>query len=163
MPPSLTCRPSLPPPSPDCRPTLTHPLSTAIASSSLPPLQELCQATVADAIVIGLWHDKLTGQPHVIVLSVLCDIARGVAYIHSKNIIHGKFLVCLGVCWSLRGSSCAWDLGAWGTLFMRSDPHCICVTAPHFYYIYIHPGDLKPSNVMLKLLGPASIVSKITE
>ena len=53
--------------------------------------QELCEATVADALVVSLWHDLDTKQPHLnLILCTLEDIARGVAFIHSKNIIHGK-------------------------------------------------------------------------
>ena len=53
--------------------------------------QELCDATVADALVVSLWHDLGTKKPHLnLILCTLEDIARGVTFIHSKNIIHGN-------------------------------------------------------------------------
>ena len=57
----------------------------------LSPTQELCDSTVADALAVGLWHDPRTKLPHLnLILGTLGDIARGVAFIHSKNIIHGE-------------------------------------------------------------------------
>ena len=57
--------------------------------------QELCDATVADALAVNLWHDLGTKQPHLnLILCALEDIARGVAFIHSKNIIHGALPQC---------------------------------------------------------------------
>ena len=54
--------------------------------------QELCDSSVKDALAAGLWHDPKTKQPHLdLVLGALGDIARGVAFIHSNNIIHGDY------------------------------------------------------------------------
>ena len=59
------------------------------------PTQELCDSTVADALAGCLWHDPTTKQPHLhLILGTLGDIARGVAFIHSKNIIHGARPQC---------------------------------------------------------------------
>ena len=53
--------------------------------------QELCDITVADALVASLFHEQGSKQPHLsLIISNLEDIARGIAYIHSKNVIHGR-------------------------------------------------------------------------
>lgn len=53
-------------------------------------VQELCHASLADALVSSLMHNKQNQQPNmVILLWTLADIAKGMSYIHSKGIIHG--------------------------------------------------------------------------
>jgi serine/threonine protein kinase len=53
-------------------------------------VQELCHASLADALVSFLMHNKQNQQPNmVILLWTLADIAKGMSYIHSKGIIHG--------------------------------------------------------------------------
>ncbi|KAG1663773.1 hypothetical protein FOA52_011824 [Chlamydomonas sp. UWO 241] len=53
-------------------------------------VQEYCNASLQDAMVTKLLHNKETMQPDMdLVLSILMDIARGLQYIHDKNIIHG--------------------------------------------------------------------------
>ena len=62
------------------------------SSSKIIFFQELCDITLADGLAAGLYHDQATKQPHLgIIFCMLKDIARGVAFIHSKNIIHGRF------------------------------------------------------------------------
>ncbi|KAG1663771.1 hypothetical protein FOA52_011822 [Chlamydomonas sp. UWO 241] len=54
-------------------------------------VQECCNASLFDALKQQLMHhNKQTMAPDMdLVLSVLIDIARGLIYIHGKNIIHG--------------------------------------------------------------------------
>ena len=53
-------------------------------------VQELCHASLADALVSSLMHNKQTQQPNMsIILLTLIDIAKAMNYIHCKNIIHG--------------------------------------------------------------------------
>ena len=53
-------------------------------------VQELCDVSLADALESSLLHNKQTQQPNMVMLLwTLADIAKGMAYIHSKNIIHG--------------------------------------------------------------------------
>lgn len=81
----LMFRPRRDPAGRDPRCNCLTPISHYILTS-----QELCDANVADALVVSLWHDRGTARPHLnLILCTLEDIARGVAYIHSKNIIHG--------------------------------------------------------------------------
>jgi len=52
-------------------------------------VQELCHATLQDALIDGVLHNE-DNQPELeVLLLVLQDIAKGMGYIHSKNIIHG--------------------------------------------------------------------------
>jgi serine/threonine protein kinase len=53
-------------------------------------VQECCSAPLSRALEEGLLHDKGSGQVHAaLVLTLLLDCARGLAYLHSKSIIHG--------------------------------------------------------------------------
>mmetsp|Transcript_8894 Transcript_8894/g.26992 ORF Transcript_8894/g.26992 Transcript_8894/m.26992 type:complete len:491 (-) Transcript_8894:807-2279(-) len=53
-------------------------------------VQEYCNASLQDAMCTKLLHKKETMAPDMdLVLSILMDIARGLQYIHEKNIIHG--------------------------------------------------------------------------
>ncbi|KAL6758747.1 hypothetical protein V8C86DRAFT_2587039 [Haematococcus lacustris] len=67
-------------------------------------IQEYCDAgSLAHAIDSGLFHDVLTGTRKLPqLLQVALDIAQGLAYIHSKDVIHG-------------------DLSS-GNIMLRSDP-----------------------------------------
>jgi len=53
-------------------------------------VQEYCNASLYDALKQQLLHNKETKVPDMdLVLSILIDIAKGLIYIHAKNIIHG--------------------------------------------------------------------------
>jgi serine/threonine protein kinase len=53
-------------------------------------VQEYCNASLQDALRNKLLVKQETKTPDLdLILSVLMDIARGMIYIHSKNIIHG--------------------------------------------------------------------------
>eukprot|EP00798_Chlamydomonas_sp_ICE-L_P025912 gene25912-11588_t len=54
-------------------------------------VQELCSISLRDALVSNLMHDeKSPNKPYFdAILLMLIDIASGMDYIHSKNIIHG--------------------------------------------------------------------------
>ena len=51
-------------------------------------LQELCDITVAEALAANLYSDRAMHLK--LILCTLEDIARGVAFIHSNSIIHGR-------------------------------------------------------------------------
>eukprot|EP00798_Chlamydomonas_sp_ICE-L_P026216 gene26216-11948_t len=52
--------------------------------------RELCQMSLSGGMQQSYFHDPQTRLPHMdLIFSILCDITLGMAYIHSKNIIHG--------------------------------------------------------------------------
>jgi hypothetical protein len=52
-------------------------------------VQELCHMSLDDAMSAGCFHTR-QGAPHdQLVLWVLADIAAGLAYLHSKQVVHG--------------------------------------------------------------------------
>ena len=51
----------------------------------------MCDASVADSLIAGMFHVKGTHQPHIpMILFVLEGIAEGMSFIHSNNIVHGQ-------------------------------------------------------------------------
>ena len=54
-------------------------------------LQELCDITVAEALAANLYSDRAMHLK--LILCTLEDIARGVAFIHSNSIIHGRLYI----------------------------------------------------------------------
>ncbi|KAG1681382.1 hypothetical protein FOA52_007430 [Chlamydomonas sp. UWO 241] len=53
-------------------------------------VQELCQASLTEALLGNLLHNPVTQAPdHALVLSTLLDVARGMAYLNEHHIIHG--------------------------------------------------------------------------
>jgi len=53
-------------------------------------VQESCNASLQDAVRNQLLLHRASQAPDLdLILSLLCDIARGLVYIHSKSIIHG--------------------------------------------------------------------------
>ena len=68
--------------------TAAH-VCTAVCLCTAAP-QELCHACLADALWQQLLHEQHTYEPYLDrVLHVLLDVAKGMAHIHEKNIIHG--------------------------------------------------------------------------
>jgi hypothetical protein len=55
-----------------------------------PNAQEYCDASLHAVLGAAILHDAGSRSPNMdLVLTVLQDVARGMAYIHAKNIIHG--------------------------------------------------------------------------
>jgi len=52
-------------------------------------VQELCNATLKAVLGDNLLHGGAGAPDMDPILTILCDIARGMDYIHSKNVIHG--------------------------------------------------------------------------
>ncbi|GFH18496.1 protein kinase domain-containing protein, partial [Haematococcus lacustris] len=65
--------------------------AAADAGWALSLVQELCSATLQDALRLSMLHAQDSAQQPImeLVLSLLTDVARGMAYIHGKGIIHG--------------------------------------------------------------------------
>lgn len=55
-----------------------------------PALQEYCDASLHAVLGAHILHEPSSRRPNMdLVLTVLIDIAKGMEYIHKKNIIHG--------------------------------------------------------------------------
>ncbi|GAX73134.1 hypothetical protein CEUSTIGMA_g587.t1 [Chlamydomonas eustigma] len=53
-------------------------------------VQELCQASMADALEAPFFHDKNSKRPIMdLILNAILDVAKGMEHIHNANIIHG--------------------------------------------------------------------------
>ena len=66
-----------------CTAVLTYNRCTAVP-------QELCHATLSDALWQELFHEHQSYEPYLDrVLHILLDVAKGMAHIHEKNVIHG--------------------------------------------------------------------------
>ena len=62
----------------------------ATATTCLPPLQELCESRLDDftRVMRGLYDEA--GAPQLDLMApILTDVANGMAYLHSRNIVHG--------------------------------------------------------------------------
>ncbi len=136
--------------------------------------QEFCNASLQDALRNQLLHDPKTLVPDLdLVLTLLMDIARGMQYIHSRNIIHGvsalaelsrarprrtrpRWLVSLH---RLAASSPRHLATPLATSPLPSPPCCPrrCAASPS--------QDLTPGNVLLKqdADSPIGVVAKITD
>lgn len=68
-------------------------------------MQELCNATLKAVLSDCLLHSAASVPDMDPILTILADIARGMDYIHAKNIIHGVRAVCALMCVSL--AACA--------------------------------------------------------
>lgn len=53
-------------------------------------IQELCASTLGIAWHVGLFHNPSSREPYLgTMLTVFTDVALGLAYLHSRNIVHG--------------------------------------------------------------------------
>jgi len=69
-------------------PSSLHASSSPVWRLSL--VQELCQASLHEALVCRVLHEPATKKPHMhLVLDLLLQVASGMSYLHHKNIIHG--------------------------------------------------------------------------
>lgn len=76
----------------------------------LPVPQELCSATLGQAYRALALHHPATRHPLPdIVLAAVCDMTRGIAYLHGLNVVHGDMWVTHGDAWCYMLRASAWS------------------------------------------------------
>ena len=158
-------------------------MQMTILPSSCCYFQELCAASLMSSILgEGSCPTSTYSTEWLYVLYALVDVVSGMEYIHSRNIIHGKWCVrtqyytsnIFNMTLTLTLKPCPFSCKALypfplllPVVCLREDGLCLSLppllSPPLLCFFLI--GDLKPENVLLKpdVDRPSGMIAKITD